>query len=166
MVLDPTIPSWPLVPEGRKEAMWQLLSRTFIVPRGTREQVKHYALKMLGETFRRWKSELNKRYVQKGRTPFANYGDITPAQWEEFVRQKTTEEALARSQKQTKLAKSNIHKVRLGPGRYQRKIDGWQCEREAAIAASQPDPYEGLDDRGWQWLEARKPKIVERQTKI
>ena len=26
MVLDPTIPSWPLVPEGRKQAMWQLLS--------------------------------------------------------------------------------------------------------------------------------------------
>ena len=79
MVLDPTIPSWPLVPKGRKEAMWQLLSRTFIVPRGTREQVKHYALKMLGETFRRWKSELNTRYVQKGRTPFADYGDITLA---------------------------------------------------------------------------------------
>jgi len=51
MVLDPTIPSWPLVPKGRKEAMWQLLSRTFILPRGTKIQVKHYALKMLGETF-------------------------------------------------------------------------------------------------------------------
>jgi hypothetical protein len=52
MVLDPMIPSWPLVPEGRKEAMWQLLSKTFILPRGTKIQVKHYALKMLGETFR------------------------------------------------------------------------------------------------------------------
>ena len=81
MVLDPTIPSWPLVSEGRKEAMWQLLSRNFILPRGTREQVRRYALKMLGETFRRWKSELNTRYVQKGRTPFADYADITPAQW-------------------------------------------------------------------------------------
>ena len=76
MVLDPTIPSWPLV-----EAMWQLLSRTFILPRGTREQVRRYALKMLGETFRWWKSELNTQYVQKGGTPFADYGDITPAQW-------------------------------------------------------------------------------------
>ena len=116
--------------------MWQLLSKTFIVPRGTREHVKHYALKMLGETFHRWKSELNTRYVQKGRTPFANYGDITPAQWEEFVRQKTTEEALALSQKQTELAKSNIHKVRLGPGGYQRKIDGWWREREAVLTAA------------------------------
>jgi hypothetical protein len=30
-----------------------------------------------------------------------------------------------------------------------------------AIAAGQPDPYEGLDECGWRWLEARKPKIVE-----
>ena len=146
--------------------MWQLLSRTFILPRGTREQVRHYALKMLGETFRWWKSELNILYVQKGRTPFADYRDITPAQWEEFVRQKTTEEVTALSQKQTELAKSNIHKVSLGPGGYQRKIDQWRREREAAIAASQPDHYDGLDDRGWQWLEARKPKIVEGKPKF
>ena len=25
MILDPTIPDWPIVPEGRKEAMWQML---------------------------------------------------------------------------------------------------------------------------------------------
>jgi len=89
MVLDPMISDWPTVAEGRKEAMWQLLSRTFILPRGTQDKVKHYAKKMLGETFRRWKSELNTKYVQKGLTPFADYGDITPQQWEEFVRQKT-----------------------------------------------------------------------------
>ena len=33
MVLDPMIPDWPTVLEGTKEAMWQLLSRTFILPR-------------------------------------------------------------------------------------------------------------------------------------
>ena len=125
-----------------------IVEQNFILPRGTREQVRHYALKMLGETFRRWKSELNTRYVQKGRTPFADYGDITPAQWEEFVRQKTTKEAVALSQKQTELAKSNIRKVHLGPGGYQRKIDQWRREREAAIAAGKPDPYDGLDDCG------------------
>jgi len=32
VVLDPMIPNWTLVPEGKKEAMWQLLSRTFILP--------------------------------------------------------------------------------------------------------------------------------------
>jgi len=39
----------------------------------------------------------NTRYVQKGRTQFEDYGDITLAHWEKFVRQKTTEEALALS---------------------------------------------------------------------
>ena len=29
MVLDPTIANWALVPVGKKEAMWQLLSGTF-----------------------------------------------------------------------------------------------------------------------------------------
>ena len=77
MVLDPTIPDWPTVPDGRKEAMWQLLTRTFILPRETQDKVKHYANKMLGETFCRWKSELNTKYVQKGLAPFADYGDIT-----------------------------------------------------------------------------------------
>ena len=88
MVLDPTIPDWPTVPEGRKEAMWQLLSQTFILPRETQDRVRHYANKMLGESFRRWKSELNTKYVKKGRTPFADYEEITQAQWEEFVRKK------------------------------------------------------------------------------
>jgi len=69
------IPDWPTVPEGRKEAMWQLLSKTFILPRETQDRVRHYANKMLGESFRRWKSELNTKYVKKGRTPFADYGE-------------------------------------------------------------------------------------------
>ena len=121
--------------------MWQLLSRTFVFSRETRDKVKHYARKMLGETFRKWKRELNVRYVKKGLTPFADFGDITPAQWEEFVRQKTTEQALALSQKHSDLAKSNVHKVHLGLGGYIGKLDQWHHEREAAIAAGQPDPY-------------------------
>ena len=115
MVLDPMITNWTLVPRGNKDAMWGLLSTTFILPKGSTDKVKYYAMKMLGESFRRWKSQLNTQYVQKGRTPFADYGSITLAQWEEFVRQKTTEEALALSQKNRELAQSNIHKVHLGP---------------------------------------------------
>ena len=45
-------------------------------------------------------------------------------------------------------------------------MDQWRREREAAIAAGQTDPYEGLDDREWRWLEARKPKIVEGKPKF
>jgi hypothetical protein len=77
IVFDPTIPDWLTVLEGKKEAMWGLLRQTFILPRGTQEKIKHYAKKMLGETFRRWKSDLNTKYVQKGREPFADYKEIT-----------------------------------------------------------------------------------------
>jgi len=63
MVLDPTIANWALFPAGKKEAMWELLSGTFVRPRGTTEKVKYYATKMLGEAFRRWKSHLNTEYV-------------------------------------------------------------------------------------------------------
>jgi hypothetical protein len=114
----------------------------------------------LGETFYRWKSDLNTKYVQKGREPFADYGEITRAQWEEFVRQKTSAEALALSQRNKKLARSNIHKVYLGSAGYQRQLEKWRREREATIAAEEPDPFEGLDERAWMWPQARKPKIV------
>jgi len=63
VVLDPTIPNWTRVPKGKKEAMWQLLSRTFILPRGTKDHIKHNAQKMLGETLRQWKSQLNTQYI-------------------------------------------------------------------------------------------------------
>ena len=79
MVLDPTIANWALVHAGKKEAMWQLLSGTFILRRGTTEKVKYYVTKMLDEAFCRWKSHLNTEYVQKGRTPFSEFGDITLA---------------------------------------------------------------------------------------
>ena len=71
---------------GEKRDNVAILEQNFCFPQGTRDKVKYYARKMLGETFRRWKSELNVRYVKKGLTPFADYVDITPAQWEEFVR--------------------------------------------------------------------------------
>jgi hypothetical protein len=32
IVLDPTIPDWLTVPEGKKEAMWALLRKIFILP--------------------------------------------------------------------------------------------------------------------------------------
>jgi hypothetical protein len=66
MVLDPTNLDWLTVPEEKKEAMWHLLSKTFILSRGTKDKVKHYGMKMLGESFRRWKSDMNTKYVQKG----------------------------------------------------------------------------------------------------
>ena len=51
--------------------------------------------------------------------------------------------------------------MHLGPGGYIGKLDQWRRERDAAIAAGQPDPYDG-----WQWIQARKPKLVEGKPKF
>ena len=72
---------------------------------------------MMGESFRHWRSELNKKYIQKGLTPFNEFGNITPSQWED-VAQKTSPEALELSVCNTELGKRNKHHHHLGPGGY------------------------------------------------
>jgi hypothetical protein len=47
-----------------KAFLWDKLQKTFKFPRGTKAKVEHYSLKSLGEAFRRWRSCLNKEYVQ------------------------------------------------------------------------------------------------------
>ena len=74
---------------------------------------------------------------------------------------KNSEESLALGKRNRDIALSNVQKVCLGPGEYQRKADQWRHERVAIIATGLPDPFQGLTDRGWFWLEARKPKIVD-----
>jgi hypothetical protein len=39
MVSDPTIPDWLTVPEGKKEAMWEMLSKTFIYHEELRKEL-------------------------------------------------------------------------------------------------------------------------------
>uniref|UniRef100_K4AKY2 Uncharacterized protein n=1 Tax=Setaria italica TaxID=4555 RepID=K4AKY2_SETIT len=134
-ILDSLISNWLFVPEGRKVEMRKHLKQTFILP-------KSKELKKCGE--------LNDKYVKKSLTPFNEYGSITQAQWDEFV-----------SQKNRELVVSNIHKLCLGPSGYREKIDKWWQDREAAIVVGQTDPYECLDEHGWQWLQAREPTIVD-----
>ena len=54
--------------------------------------------------------------MKKDQTPFADYGDITPQQWEDFGRQKNSEESLALSKRNRDLALSNVHKAILARG--------------------------------------------------
>ena len=89
---------------------------------------------MMGESFRCWRSELNKKYIQKGLTPFNEFGNITPSQWEELVAQKTSLEALELSAHNTELAKRNKHHHHLGPGGYYAKEEQFRKMDEAVAA--------------------------------
>ena len=90
--LNPTIRNWKKVPEKKKDELWdKQLKLNFRFPKGKQELVKN-AFKILGESFESWRSELNKKYIQKWLTPFNEFSNITPSQWEELVSQKTSPE--------------------------------------------------------------------------
>jgi hypothetical protein len=72
--------------------------------------VKNAMLINMGRLFRKWKSELNTKYVMKGLMP-KDMGKITEAQWKEFVQQKTYPKALVISNEYAEMSKKNIYPI-------------------------------------------------------
>jgi hypothetical protein len=105
----------------------------------------------MGESFRRWRSDLNKKYIQKGLTLFHEFGNITPSQWKELVAQKTTPEALALSARNTELANRNQHHHRLGLDGYYGKDEKFR-KMEEEVAASRKLNLKGLKLRSRNWI--------------
>ena len=123
--MEPTWPDWRQVPDARKDLLQGELKKVFQYPHGVEDKAKQYALKQLGQAYCRWRTELTNKYVKKNLTPFDEYGMITQAQWDEFVRQRTTEEAKELSKVNATLAKRDVHKENLGPGGYAAKLEKW-----------------------------------------
>jgi hypothetical protein len=71
--------------------------------------------------FRRWKSDMNRKYVKK-QLITKDMGKITQAQWGEFVKQKIEPEALAISDKFAEILKKNIYPHHLGSSGYVSKV--------------------------------------------
>ena len=74
------------------------------------------------------------RSIQKGLTPFNEFGKITPSQWEELVAQKASPKALELSARNTELAKRNKHHHHLGLGGYYAKEEQFRKMDEEAAA--------------------------------
>jgi hypothetical protein len=97
-IVEITWKDWKKVPESRNNSCWMSLQSKFEYPEGTDDdKAKDYALNTMGKLWRNWKTNLNKKYVQKGLTPFKDYGRITQAQWDEFVALKTSAEEKEKS---------------------------------------------------------------------
>ena len=75
------ISNWKKVLEETERYLWgKFLMVNFWFLEGSHKLVKCQALKIIGESFQRWKSDLNKNYIQKGLTPFNEFSHITPSQ--------------------------------------------------------------------------------------
>ena len=126
-------------------------------------RVKKATMASLRDDFADWKSKLNCNYVKKGRLPFDKYGNIPPSDWDTFVQQKTTPEALALSEKMTELNKKNLYPVHLGPGGYRAKVEKWREQEEALESQGKANPVRSYNDRTKNWIRARSDLTDEGQ---
>ena len=98
--------------------------------------------------------ELNTKYIQKGLTPFNEFGKITSSQWDELVAQKTSPKALELSARNIELAKRNKHHHHLGPGGYYVKEEQFRKMDEEATASGNID-VKNLKVHSRNWIYAR-----------
>jgi hypothetical protein len=91
--------------------------------------VKNAMFINMGRLFRKWKSELNRKYVKKGLLP-KHMGKITEAQWKEFIQQKTDPKALTISNEFAEISKKNIYPHHMGSKGYVAKIFEWKKKIE------------------------------------
>ena len=82
-------------------------------------KVKAYALKKMAELFRKWKKELNTKFVDKEKTPeyIGRYEKIRD-HWPAFVAYKKSEKGKKRSEKNKKNAAKKKYHHHTGSGGY------------------------------------------------
>ena len=81
----------------------------------------------MAQLFRKFKSGLNKDYVQKGLTPdFEHEFQNQQAFWDDFVAFKRSEAATKVSEANKALRQKNVHPHVQGTGGYIKKIPVWE----------------------------------------
>jgi hypothetical protein len=82
-------------------------------------------MKIISNALWRFRLALNKYYVQRGLSPLNQFGYITPNEWDTFVQQHTTSQAIALSNKMKELDVKNKFRHKLGPGGYKATMPKW-----------------------------------------
>ena len=118
---------WRKVPADLKGVVWGEMNRQFIYPEDQFDEdlCKRHALFIAGKALHNLRSHLNRHYVQEGKTPYKEYNFITHEVWEEFVEKMSTDEAKAKGQEYSELAKKNVLPHHLGMTGYATKRKKW-----------------------------------------
>jgi hypothetical protein len=108
--------SWDDVSKNMQEILWEFIKEYYIFPSGQKIFGKNVMLKIISNALQMFKHALNKYYVQRGLSSLNQFGYITPNEWDTFVQQYTTLEAIALSNKIKELNVKNKfrHKLRSG----------------------------------------------------
>jgi hypothetical protein len=129
-----------------KDKIWSNMKEKLKFPTGAEDIVKNAMFINMGRWFRKWKSELNTKYVKKGLMP-KHMGKIIEAQWKKFIQQKTDPKVLTISNEYAKMSKKNIYPHHMGSKGYVAKILEWKKKIEEAISAGNSNLVEDTEER-------------------
>jgi len=146
---------WTMVPALKRTRCWDRLCERFIFLNGRQELAKEYVMKQLPISFRGYRHDMNKKWLQKGRDPTKRY-PITEAQWACFCELRESEEFKAKSKAASALAKKNLYHHHLGTGGYKTQIPKWRAEDDAKRKSGQMVLTDIVDERAANWLRGRK----------
>jgi hypothetical protein len=91
----------------------------------------------------------------RGMPPLNWFGYITPNEWDTFIQQHTTPQAVALSNKMKELNVKNKFRHKLGPGGYKAAMPKWVKKLQELRYAGIPDPLEGCTVRTRNWIQGR-----------
>jgi hypothetical protein len=109
-------------------------------------------IKIISNTLRRFRHALNKYYVQRGLSLLNQFGYIMPNEWDTFVQQHATPQAIALSNKMKELNVKNKFRHKLGPGGYKATMPKWAKKEQELRDARIPDPLEGCTVHTRNWI--------------
>jgi hypothetical protein len=108
--------------------------------------------KTMSNTLQRFRHTLNKYYVQRGLSPLNQSRYIMSNEWDTFVQQHSTPEAIAHSNSMKELNAKNKFRHKLGPGGYKDAMSKWTKKEQELRETGIPDPLEGCTVRTRNWI--------------
>jgi hypothetical protein len=117
-----------------------------------RRLLKHFALGKMADTFRKFKQNLARDYVNQNKTPeFKGQYERLEHDWPEFVKQKKSEHFIEISKKNKENAAKKEYNHVMGPGGYRFWEPKWEkMENELRRRGIRPGT-EGWDRRAKSW---------------
>jgi hypothetical protein len=119
------------VTKEMQETLWGFIKEYYIFPSEQETIGKNATMKIISNALRRFRHALNKYNVKWGLSPLNRFGYIMPNEWDTFVQQHTTPQAVALSNKMKELNTKNKFRHKLGPGGYKAVIPTWAKKEQA-----------------------------------
>ena len=147
-------PEVSYVQDRQKDDLWTSLMTNFsLPPEADPNKVKAFALKKMAELFKNWKKDLNKKFVEKDKTPeFTGPYEKIKDHWPTFVAYKKSDKSKQRSAtNKLNAAKKKYHHV-TGSGGYSKARPTWDKAEQDLLAKGVQPATLHWPDRSRTWF--------------